>query len=67
MIPDISRYHASSRQLLVPFDYQSTVKQLWHIKRDARYLFCTGKTNAHNYINDHLTRRMIQEISRYHA
>ena len=44
MIPDISRYHASSRQLLVPFDYQYTIlSKFWDIKRVAEYLFCTGR------------------------
>ena len=41
IIPDISRYHGSSRQLLVPFDYQYTdfFSILWHIKRVAGYLY----------------------------
>ena len=44
MIPNVSRYHVSSRQLLVPFDYQYPfLSKITHIKRVAGYLFCTGR------------------------
>ena len=53
MTPDISRYHASSRQLRVSFDYQYPFfwSKLWHIKRVGGYLFYTRNNLMHFIIS----------------
>ena len=58
IIPDICRYHAQSRRLLVPFDYLYTVFSiLWHMKRIAGNSFCTGGNVIHKH---HLPHQILR-------
>ena len=69
MIPDISRYHALSRQLLVPFDYNLPFNFKIVAYKTSSWVFILyrKKCNMHNYIKNHQPRQMIPDISRYHA
>ena len=67
MIPDVSRYHVSSRQLLVPFDYQYPfLSKIAHIKQVAGYLFCTGRNGIRLLMSNHKGKIVITYTDKFY-
>ena len=70
MTPDISRYHASSRQLRVSFVYQYPFfwSKLWHIKRVGGHLFYIRNILMHSIISSIICHvRWYQMFFKYHV
>ena len=70
IIPEICRYQALSRQLLVLFDYQYTVfspQSMAYKKSSWVFILHRKKCYTHNYYKHHQLHHIIPEICRYHA